>query len=272
MHLCELILLEGIDAPLTVGVADVSRYEQPPLILGKPATILIARDLLIEAANPAPTLRAKVTAFACVLSHEIAHHALTHAWRVTFRFVEVSGLPLVDRRKVLGILEAASLAKRTGIPHDVIVNHWGIADETMQSRLVEMAADESDERVIDSPDERTVAQRPTTDEANIQIAEEWGAAVVGCMMFYRMTKGPDYASRMARSALDDLPTRAQSGLVATILLAASANSHAESLATERAIATLKTAFNNPDMQEYGEELRESGRDWISLFPPTEQRG
>jgi hypothetical protein len=70
---------------------------------------------------------------------------------------------------------------------------------------------------------------------------------------------------MSRSVLDDLPTRAQSGLVATILLAASANPDAESLATERAIATLDTAFKNPHVQCCADELRESGRDWSSLL-------
>jgi hypothetical protein len=183
MHLCELILLDRLDAPLTFGVAEDSRYEQPPLILAKPATILIARDLLIEGASAAPHLRAKVTAFACVLAHEMAHHALTHAWRVVFRFAEVSGLPLATRRRVLALLDAGSLAKRTGIPNDVIVNHWGIASDAMQSRLLENAGDESDERVIEGADESSSVQRPTTDEANIEIAEEWGAAVVGCTMF-----------------------------------------------------------------------------------------
>lgn len=265
LHLCELTVLDGVNAPLTCGVGRDSQYQQPPLILEKPATILIARELLMERSNPAPDLQLKITGLACIVAHEMAHHALTHKWRAWLRYPDVTALSVHDRRKVLILLEAPRIAKTTGIPHDVIVNHWAIADDVMQARLVGIAADESDERVLNTEDESASAQPISDEETQIHIADEWGAAVVGCMMSYRLRKGADYTVRMARSVLDDLPLTAQSGLVEMILTAPCANPVAEQTAVSQAVETLGTAFNNPDIQQCAEELRESDRDWASLF-------
>lgn len=273
MHLCELTVLAGVAAPLRFGVGEDSRYEQPPLILGKPGTILMRCDLVKEESNPAPKRRAKVTGFACVLAHEMAHHALTHNWRVFSRFADVSELALEDRRKALAILEAAALAKRTGLPYDVIVNHWGISDAAMQARLVEIAAEQSDEYVLRAPaDESRTALRLAPHEAQIEVAEEWGAAVVGCMMSYRLTKGPSFAAQMARSVLEALPSSVQSTLVETILMAACQNPEAETLAIRTAIATLETAYSNPDIRDCEERLHESNRDWAFLFSAEDSSG
>jgi hypothetical protein len=264
-HLCELTVLEGVLAPVLFGVDEDSRYEQPPLILGKSATILISRDLLIESTNPAPDLLSKVAGFACVLAHEMAHHALTHEWRVLRRYTDVSGLALEDRRKVLAILGAGGLAKATGLPYDVIVNHWGIADNAMRARLIEIAADESDEYAIHAEDDSQTGQHFPVDEPLIQIAEEWSAAVVGCMMSYRLGRGYDYAMRLAQSALDDIAIIQRSNLVKTVLMAACQYPGAEATAISRAITTLDTAYNNPDVQECDGKLRESGLTWAALF-------
>jgi len=265
VHLCELTVLSGVEAPVLYGVGQDSAYEQRPAFLEKPGTVLIQRELLIEKQNPGSDFGAKIAGLACILAHEMAHHALRHDWDARQYHREVSALPLEQRRWVLETLDAPKLAATTGLPYEVIVDHWGIADDAMLAKLLEYAADQSDEQAMRADDDSSIEHADVHEETGIHIAEEWGAAVVGCMMYFRWQQGRDYATRMAQSILDELPTTARSSLVETVLMAACQNPDAENAAIARAIGTLETAFQNPDIQECEQERHGSDRDWAALF-------
>ena len=264
MHLCDLTILDSVTAPVLFGVGEDSAYEQLPLFLEKPGTVLIQRELLLEQQNPAPDLDRKITGFACVLAHEMAHHALRHDWSAQERHQDVSDLPVEDRRRVLDLLEAAKLAALTGIPYDVIVNHWGIADDLMRANLLDHAAERLDAQAIRADENSRIEHENLPAESGIHVAEEWGAAVVGCMMQYRLCKGHAFALKMAESILSELPSK-RGSLAETVLLAACQNPDAEVRAGELAVTTLETAFHNSDIQECEEALRKNGADWASLL-------
>lgn len=263
VHLCDLTILDAVSAPVLFGVGEDSAYEQLPLFLEKPGTVLIQRELLVEEQNPGPELDGKVTGFACVLAHEMAHHALRHEWSAQERHRDVSELPVDDRRRVLDLVEATKLAALTGIPYDVIVNHWGIADDLMRADLLEQAAERLDAQAMRADDDSCIEHDNLPAESGIHIAEEWGAAVVGCMMRYRLRKGHAFASKMAESILAELPHK-RGSLTETVLLAACQNPDAESHALGLAVTTLETAFHNSDIQECEEALRKNDADWRSL--------
>jgi hypothetical protein len=264
VHLCDLTILDSVTAPVLFGAGEDSAYEQLPLCLERPGTVLIQRELLVEHQNPGPELDGKVTGFACVLAHEMAHHALRHDWSAQERHRDVSELSVEDRRRVLDLLEAAKLAALTGIPYEVIVNHWGIADDVMRANLLEQAAERLDAQAIRANENARIEHDNLPAESGIHVAEEWGAAVVGCMMRYRLRKGHAYAAKMAESILAELPHN-RGSLTQTVLLAACQNPDAESRACGLAIKTLETAFHNSDIQQCEEALRKNDTDWASLL-------
>ena len=170
---CELTILHKVASPVIFGVGTESADQQQPDFLEKPGTVLIQRELLVEELNPGPNLPAKVVGFGCVLAHEMAHHALRHEWGAAERFSDVSELPVVRRRWVLDMLEAGKLAALTGLPYEVLVDHWGIADEHMRSNLLEYTAAKSDARTIRADDDARIEHRDVAGESRLHVAEEW---------------------------------------------------------------------------------------------------
>jgi hypothetical protein len=257
-------VLHGVEAPVLFGVGEDSAYEQLPAFMEKSGTVLIQRELLLQKQNPGTDLQAKLAGFACVLAHEMAHHALRHDWRANERHRDVSEMSVERRRSVLERVEAHELAATTGLPYEVIVNHWGIADDAMRAKLIEYAAAQSDEQAMRADEESVIEHRNVADEAGIHVAEEWGAAVVGCMMRFRLNRGREFALERAHDILGELPP-SRGTLTETVLTAACQSADAEARAIELAIATLETAFHNPDMEDCGRRLEQRSSGWASMF-------
>jgi hypothetical protein len=227
--------------------------------------VFLQRELFVEEQISDRNPAGKIIAIAGVLAHEMAHHALRQGWQVEERYSDVAALNREKRQWVLDIIEAGKLAKLAGVPYDVIVGHWAIADDNMRANLLEMAAEESDQRVLD-PESSGASEHENIDkQVGLHIAEEWSAAVAGCMMSHRISKGYDYIKRMAQSVINDLGASGGSDLVQRVLLAACQNPTAEARATELAIGSLETAFRNPDIEECGRKLNERGSSWRVLF-------
>jgi hypothetical protein len=266
MHLCELTILYRVNVPVLYGVGEQSAYEKVPGFLEKAATVLIQRKLLSENQNLGVDFAAKLAGFSCVLAHEMAHHALLHEWAVNEHYTEISGMTVERRRWVLDMLEAGKLAATAGIPYELIVTHWAVAGEIVCGELLETEADQSDEQ---SPlrNANSVIGRHDDgpNESGVHVAEEWGAAVVGCMIRYRLRNGRDFTLRLAESVLNELPLSAGCELVEKVLMAAGQNSEAEAQANELAVATLESAFHNSDIQDCEQMLIQRGTTWSSLL-------
>jgi len=265
IHLCELTVLHHVKAPVLYGVGDDSAYEQLPAFFERPGTVLIQRELLIEEQNPAVDWNSKVAAVACVFAHEMAHHALRHDWDAQRHHRHISELGLEKRRWVLEALEASRLAAATGLPYELIVDHWGIADDAMLTKLLEYSAEQSDEQAMRADEDALIEHFNLSDESRIHVAEEWGAAVVGCMMRFRFEKGREFATQRAIAILNDLSRGAETTLVGRVLMASCQNPNAEQESVELAITSLKTAFHNSDIQECERSLRRNGSDWAALL-------
>ena len=265
MHLCELTILHDVGATVVFGVGEESAYQQLPDFLEKPGTVLIQRELLREDLNPGVNFSSKLIGFACVLAHEMAHHALRHDWAAPEFHSDVSSMAVEKRRWVLDILEAAKLASMTGIAYEVVVNHWAITDDRMRETLIDIAADRSDARALRVDDDSRIEHDNLPNESSVHLAEEWVAAVVGCMMRFRLQKGREFALRMTKSVLAELSDAAEAPLILKALSAACQNREAESVSVKLAINTLEGAFHNSDMQECEQSLRSQGRDWASHF-------
>jgi hypothetical protein len=102
-------------------------------------------------------------------------------------------------------------------------------------------------------------------ETGIHIAEEWGAAVVGCMMQSRLEQGQEHAQQIAERILREISSESRPTLVGTIVMASCQNPAAEPETIKLAISTLETAFHNSDIEECGETLRQQNRGWRAMF-------
>lgn len=265
IHFCELTVLHGVEAPVLCGVGEDSAYEELPAFLEKPGTVLIQRELLAERQNPGSHFEAKVGGVACVLAHEMAHHAFRHEWNARRHDWQITGISVEQRRQMLEELEASKLVAIMGLPYEVIVDHWAIADDAMLAKLLDYAAERSDEHAIRADEDSVIEHGNLPAEAGIHVAEEWSAAVVGCMMRFRFEKGREFATQRATSIMNNFLRGAEATLVRTVLMASCQNPNAEQGAIERAITSLETAFHNSDIQACEQSLRKNGSNWAALL-------
>lgn len=286
LHLCKSVLLRDEEEPLRFGVGTESLYTVGGTVDGGlsllPATVLLKRSLLREAENPAPTFPKKIAVLAGTLAHEIAHHLVPNSMAVGEAYEEIVALGLAARRRILTLLDASAIAKASGIDRRVVAEHWGIADETIAERTLNRRAAISDHRVAsgafddwDDKDFREIheqreedeaedeAEGRPRDEAAFSMAGEWIAAVIGCVMFYRVLRGVDYALRLVESVVVDVLPAGGSLLAFDTLMAACEAENAERDAAKLALETIAAEFRHATVQDSCGEFGMS--DWERLF-------
>lgn len=261
-HLCELIVLsEGVE-PASFGVQQESSYQKPSASSSRKPTVFIDHRFLVEHTNPARGLRPKATAFACVLAHEMAHHAIYHRRSFPTVTADLVAVPLETRRDLLRSLGAERYAKLTGIPLSVVDEHWASSDQCSPSRDV-VAEQPKNPRGSHSRISVTAATARRTEK---QIASEWGAAVIGCMVAIRLSGGTMKLRHLYNKASAEHPSLRTSVGVTVLFNTACGIEGAEHQSEERAIAELNGAHRNPDIQSCNRQLKAAGSEWAAVSP------
>lgn len=254
-HFCEAIVFDETTEPVAFGLGQQSSYNKPPGSASRQPTILIEHRLVVERTNPGRGLNTKCAALACVVAHEMAHHAMFHRWRVNEGFSEVLGIPLREKRGALQALGARRYAKLTGIQLDVVDTHWAPSAELVRSRI---SGEPFPDNLAGTADRGDQIETTT----GVRIATEWCAAVIGCMVAKRYSAGPSRA-RLARDQIFASYPSLRNSEIQKIFDLACDTENLEAEAEKRAVSDLEGAHRNPDIQSCSRRLKAAALNWSS---------
>lgn len=251
-HFCESIVFDETTAPVAFGIGQQSSYNKPPGSTSQKPTILIEHRLVVERTNPGRGLNTKCAALACVVAHEMAHHAMFDRWRVNEGFSEVLSIPLREKQGALQALGARRFAKLTGIQLDVVDTHWAPSAELVRSRI----SGETSPRHLAGGGEQIETA------TGVRIATEWCAAVIGCMVAKRYSAGASRA-RVARDQIFASYPSLRNSEIQKVFDLACGTEDLEAEAENRAVCDLEGAHRNPDIQSCSRRLKAAALNWSS---------
>lgn len=255
-HLCELAVFSDEAEPVRFGVDETSFYQRPSKSESRSPTILIERRLLVERDNPGRGLLSKGALLACVLAHEMAHHAIFERLRVNDGFRDFVDISDSDRKRVLQALDAERYTKMLATGVDVVSQHWAPTTADVRNRIAGNVSEQ--EEAIHARDR----DNESAMSAEVRIAREWAAAVIGCVVAKRYATSSQRVGLIRDRALRDFPSlRSMEG--SRLFEVACSSQNFEGDAERFAVSDLKEAHRNPDIQSCSRRLKSAGLTWSS---------